>query len=219
MSESRASGLSSVASFDRVADLYQQARPTYPEALIDQIIHYGRLTGESPLLEIGAGTGKATLPLAKRGFCITGLEPGPKLAEIARQRLAAFARVTSTFEQWSAAPKDASYPAIQQAYAEHASSLVGPMPAHSWYASPSSPILADLQDSPHFDEVRNETFSWQQSSPTAEYCDLLRTYSSHSTLAEEQQTALLSAIARAIESHGGSVSIRYCTGLYLARAV
>ena len=41
-------------------------------------------------MEVGCATGKATLPLAQRGFRITCLEPGADLAAAARANLAGF---------------------------------------------------------------------------------------------------------------------------------
>jgi SAM-dependent methyltransferase len=55
------------------------------------------------LLEIGCATGKATLPLAARGFRITCLELGDNLATAATQNLAAYPDVKvirTTFEEW-----------------------------------------------------------------------------------------------------------------------
>jgi hypothetical protein len=44
--------------FGEAAELYDQARPSYPEALIDEVIAFAP---PSPrVLEVGAGTGKAT---------------------------------------------------------------------------------------------------------------------------------------------------------------
>jgi SAM-dependent methyltransferase len=89
--------------FDSAADLYQQARPEYPEALFDTLAALAGLAAGDRLLEVGCATGKATIPLARRGFRITCIEIGPKLAAAARRNLAAFpnAEVTEgTFETW-----------------------------------------------------------------------------------------------------------------------
>lgn len=77
-------------SFDSAADLYQRARPEYPEALHDALIEMAGLNAGDRLLEIGCATGKATLPLARRGFRITCVELGPALASAARRNLADF---------------------------------------------------------------------------------------------------------------------------------
>ena len=93
--------------FDRVAGSYHQARPEYPAALYDRLIAAAGLRPGDRLLEVGCGTGKATIPLARRGFPITCVEPGPALAGQARRNLAGFDRVqvvTDAFETWRPAP-------------------------------------------------------------------------------------------------------------------
>jgi SAM-dependent methyltransferase len=87
--------------FDSAADLYQQARPEYPEQLYEAMIAAAGLGADDRLLEIGCASGKATLPLARRGFRITCVEPGSALADEARRNLASFPEVEvvqSTFE-------------------------------------------------------------------------------------------------------------------------
>jgi SAM-dependent methyltransferase len=77
-------------SFNEVAALYDEARPLYPQAVIDDLF---ALTGARPgnrVLEIGCGTGQITVPLAERGVYITALEPGAELAAIARAKLAVY---------------------------------------------------------------------------------------------------------------------------------
>ena len=55
--------------FDSAAAQYQQARPEYPDALYEELIRLtGLRRGQTRLLEVGCATGKATLPLARRGL-------------------------------------------------------------------------------------------------------------------------------------------------------
>ncbi len=88
--------------FDSAADLYDRVRPDYPDALFDDLITATDLTQASRLLEVGSATGKATLPLVRRGFDVTCIEPGHDLARIARQNLSGYAVrvIESRFEQW-----------------------------------------------------------------------------------------------------------------------
>jgi SAM-dependent methyltransferase len=89
--------------FDRAAGLYQQARPEYPEALYDALIEAAGLQPADRLLEVGCGSGKATAPLARRGFRITCVELGPALAAQARRVLAGAGEVEvleGAFETW-----------------------------------------------------------------------------------------------------------------------
>jgi hypothetical protein len=51
--------------FDCASDLYQQARPEYPEQLYEAMIAAAGLGADDRLLEIGCASGKATLPLAR----------------------------------------------------------------------------------------------------------------------------------------------------------
>ncbi len=90
------------ATFDRAATLYQRARPDYPAELFGELIGVTGLAAGDRLLEIGCATGKATLPLARRGFRITCVEPGPHLAEAARRNLAGLGADISEgrFEDW-----------------------------------------------------------------------------------------------------------------------
>lgn len=91
------------AAFDSAAHLYQQARPGYPAGLYDALIQLSGIEPGDRLLEIGCATGKATAPLASRGFRITCVEIGPELAAAARRDLARFPDVEITeadFETW-----------------------------------------------------------------------------------------------------------------------
>ncbi len=90
------------ATFDAAAALYGRARPDYPPALFDTLAAAADLTPGDALLEVGCGTGKATLPLAQRGFHLLCVEPGPALAAAARVNLKDFpVQVVETrFEEW-----------------------------------------------------------------------------------------------------------------------
>ncbi len=80
--------------FDSVADLYDIARPEYPASLIDNLIENSGIKSNSRILEIGAGTGLLTRAFAFRGFRITGIELGSKLAQKARLNVSKFNNAT-----------------------------------------------------------------------------------------------------------------------------
>ncbi|MGC9666991.1 class I SAM-dependent methyltransferase [Planosporangium sp. 12N6] len=71
--------------FGEVADEYDRIRPGYPAVLIDDVLSYARL-GEVAALEVGAGTGKATLAFAARGVGITAVEPDAAMAAVLARR-------------------------------------------------------------------------------------------------------------------------------------
>jgi SAM-dependent methyltransferase len=91
--------------FDEVAEGYDRARPTYPEPVFDDLVELTGLGPGARLLEIGCGTGQATLTLAARGFLVTCVELGGRLAAVARRKLAPFPGVeivNAEFETWAA---------------------------------------------------------------------------------------------------------------------
>jgi SAM-dependent methyltransferase len=120
-SEERDDRLRLRATFDASADRYQRARPEYPPALFDSLIEFAQLQPGDQLLEIGCATGRATIPLAERGFAITGLELGPLLAAAGRRNLDRFENVVvveADFEQW-AAPHDTRFDLVFAATSWH----------------------------------------------------------------------------------------------------
>ena len=97
--------------FDEDAELYDRARPGYPDSLFDDLVQLTGIGPGSRVVEIGPGTGQATLPLAARGAQITAIELGPSLADKLRANAAGLSvdLVVCAFEDWqpSLTPFDA----------------------------------------------------------------------------------------------------------------
>ncbi|MGV9883469.1 class I SAM-dependent methyltransferase [Streptomyces sp. NPDC003006] len=91
--------------FGEAAELYDSARPGYPDRLVTYVLTYAAL--EHPTaVEIGAGTGKATLPFAARGLPLLCLEPDPRMARVLRRNTAPYPKVrveVTRFERWRSA--------------------------------------------------------------------------------------------------------------------
>lgn len=99
--------------FEEVPELYDRARPTYPPHLFDELAALARLPDEARIVEIGCGTGQATLPLAERGYRITCVELGAQLAAFARRKLSGFPAVevvNAVFESWE--PREGGFDAV-----------------------------------------------------------------------------------------------------------
>jgi SAM-dependent methyltransferase len=95
--------------FEQVPELYDRARPGYPARLFDELAALAPLPDAARILEIGPGTGKATIALAERGYRVTSIELGEQLAAVARRKLSAFPNVeviTADFETWQAPRAD-----------------------------------------------------------------------------------------------------------------
>jgi SAM-dependent methyltransferase len=69
--------------FDRQAERYDRCRPTYPAALMDDLL--GPKPEGLDVFDVGCGTGIASRLMAERGAKVVGIEVAPRMAEIARR--------------------------------------------------------------------------------------------------------------------------------------
>ena len=85
--------------FDEQAERYDRCRPTYPDALIDELL--GPEPAGLDVLDVGCGTGIASRQMAERGAKVLGVELAPRMAEIARSH--GIDVELGAFEGWDAA--------------------------------------------------------------------------------------------------------------------
>ncbi len=85
--------------FDEQAEAYDRFRPTYPEAVIDELL--GPVPAGLDVLDVGCGTGIASRQIAQRGAKVLGVELAPRMAEIARGH--GVEVESAAFEGWEAA--------------------------------------------------------------------------------------------------------------------
>jgi SAM-dependent methyltransferase len=111
--EQHADKASRARSFGSAADVYERARPRYPDAAVDWLLPQGTQT----VLDLGAGTGKLTRSLVARGLDVVAVEPLPEM----RERLAAALPEVRALEGTAEAIPlpDASVDAITVAQAWH----------------------------------------------------------------------------------------------------
>lgn len=106
--------------FGEVADRYDRYRPSYPPALIDDLIALAGLDGSQPVLDVGAGTGKVTVLFAQRGIPMVAIEPNAEMAGVAARNLSGFDHVAveeADFEDWPA--RGRRFPLIVSGQAWH----------------------------------------------------------------------------------------------------
>ncbi len=70
--------------FNENVSNYDKWRPTYCKKLFCDIIQYSKLDQNKKAIEVGIGTGRATLPFLMTGCNITAIEIGKNLAEYSR---------------------------------------------------------------------------------------------------------------------------------------
>lgn len=99
--------------FEQVPELYDRARPSYPSEVFEDLVTLAQLPVGARIVEIGCGTGQATVPLAHRGYAITCVELGTQLAAVARRKLTGFPSVeviNTNFETWQ--PEHSDFDAV-----------------------------------------------------------------------------------------------------------
>jgi SAM-dependent methyltransferase len=90
-------------------------------SLYGELVRLAHLRPGDRLLEVGCATGKATVPLARRGFLVTCVETGAALAAEPRRNLAEFPGVDiaeGAFETWRP-PHQAAFDLVFGATAWH----------------------------------------------------------------------------------------------------
>jgi SAM-dependent methyltransferase len=246
-------------SFGSVAARYDAARPSYPESLVADVLAHAALGPGDAILELGAGTGKATrmFAAATPGQRLVALEPSPEMAALAARH--ADEVVTSDFEAW-AAPQEAfgllicaqawhwldpatrfdrcrsvlapggtlavfwNRPTLEPAelraaldavYSRVAPELAGSIPMRGSRGEPAERWTGELP--PAFCDGELRAYRWTRTVTTAEYLELLGTYSDHIVLEPAVGARLGEAIARELDGAGGSVTLAYRTLLCLAR--
>ena len=88
--------------FGEVAEQYDRMRPGYPESLADEVLAYSGAAPGDAVLEVGCGTGKATVLFARRGLRVHAVEPDAAMAAVARRNCSGL-QVTidvASFEDW-----------------------------------------------------------------------------------------------------------------------
>lgn len=106
--------------FDQAASYYDKFRPSYPQKIIDTLIRKTGMNLNSKILEIGAGSGKATELFAPQGYNFLCIDPGEQLVEVGRKKFANFNNIkfeAARFEEYPA--EAAAFDVIFSAQAFH----------------------------------------------------------------------------------------------------
>jgi len=194
--------------FEGAAGSYQRARPEYPAELFDDLLAVTGLPPGDRVLEVGCATGKATLPLARRGFRVTCVELGADLARAAR----AFWSAEHVFPE----DGDPIFGDLQDVYDEIGEGT----PAGAIQPRPGElrSYEGEIAASGLFDPVHVRHFDWERRYDADQYIDLLETFSGHIVMAGWQRDRLYGAIrSRLAERPGGMLRRHWGAVLHIAR--
>ncbi len=87
--------------FDTVASAYEKFRPSYPDELYEMILNYTTLDEACYAVEVGIGSGQATLPILKTGCNLAAVECGKEFSELCERKFKEypnFSVLTNKFE-------------------------------------------------------------------------------------------------------------------------
>ncbi|MCL2637327.1 MAG: class I SAM-dependent methyltransferase [Oscillospiraceae bacterium] len=103
--------------FDEIVETYDKIRPEYPSELFKDILTYSTA---NKALEIGAGTGKATVPFLSAGFSVTAVELGENMVQFLLSRFNEYKNFNVITSDFEIAPlEDDSYDLVYAASAFH----------------------------------------------------------------------------------------------------
>src|ERR687890_590929 len=197
------------STFDGAALLYDEVRPGYPEDLFDDVVALSRIPAGGRILEIGCGTGQATVPFARRGYRILCVELGENMAAVARRNLEGYAQAEvrcGDFEKWPLG--EGSFDLAISATAFH---WLDPQVAYPKGAG------ARGEGGARAGRVRARRYQWDETYDAEGYLRVLNTYSGHRSLGDATRRRLFSSIADLIDGrYGGRVVKGYLRTLYVA---
>lgn len=238
--------------FDNVVEIYDRIRPSYPDALFDEL--FAKLPERPAIVEIGPATGQATHSLLARGATVTAVEAGTKLASFLRTKFETVASLNVLNTKFEDAPLpagtfDAVFAATSFHWVDPAVRLLkshrllrdGGLLAvvatnqirstvdrgyfdrsHAIYRrhlpdekppgelegeNVEPPELAEFRASGLFGDVRVSRYRWDQTYATADYADLMRSYSNMQEMQPAPREALIAELCAFIDAEfEGSVT-------------
>jgi ubiquinone/menaquinone biosynthesis C-methylase UbiE len=106
--------------FDEIVEAYERRRLEYPCELFKDVLEYSGIGTDKKAIEIGAGTGKATMPFLDAGYHVTAVELGENMTAFLQDKFMnnmSFSVVNTAFE--NASLPENSYDLIYAATAFH----------------------------------------------------------------------------------------------------
>ena len=77
--------------FSDRADAYVRGRPSYPQAIVEQLQRVGALKRGQTVVDLGVGTGLSAEPFLRSGYTVIGVEPNEPMRLAGDQQLREFA--------------------------------------------------------------------------------------------------------------------------------
>lgn len=234
-------------SFGGVAEQYDRFRPSYPAALVEDLV----TLSPAAVLDVGCGTGKAARLLAARGLRVLGVDVDGQMAEVARRH--GIDVEVAPFESWDSGDRRFELIICGQAWhwldpalaVPKAAALLRPggtlalfwnydeldevaqaaldevysrcAPELSRKAKVAAGVPADLETSGLFATVQTRTYRWERVFSRPEWLGTVQTHSDHLRLDPARRATLLDSLGTAIDGLGGTMVSHQGTYTVLAR--
>jgi SAM-dependent methyltransferase len=219
-----------------VAEEYDRVRSGYPAELISDVVALA--SGDGRALEVGAGTGKATVAVAARGLDLTAIEPDRRMADVLARRPADRPNVAIEVCAFEEYVPDRPFGLVFSAQAWHWTD-----PATRWHRAAAALAdggslalfwnndrldgeepadvdptgewpYPDLVESAEFTDVSMRHYEWSRRASIVDYLANLSTRSAYRIMDPAERDAHFDALADRL---GDEVTLRVDTELYLAR--
>ena len=218
---------SQALSFASVAEAYDRARPSYPEAAVSWLVGED---GRRRVVELGAGTGKLTEMLLAAGHDVLATDPLPEMLALLRRRLPGARAAVGRAEAIPVASRSVDVVVCAQSFHwfDHPVALPeiarvlrpGGRLALVWNARDEAvpwvrklgrvigasdnrtDLVEPAEDSAHFGAVETADFRFWQSLDRAHLSDLVRSRSQVAVLAADRRDTVLAAAGALYDEYG-----------------
>lgn len=89
--------LSAIERFSDRADAYVRGRPSYPQAIVEQLQKVGALKRGQTVVDVGVGTGLSAEPFLRSGYAVIGVEPNEPMRIAGDQQLREYVNKGGTY--------------------------------------------------------------------------------------------------------------------------
>lgn len=121
--------------FSDRADAYVRGRPSYPQAIVEQLQEAGALKPGDTVVDVGVGTGLSAEPFLRGGYTVIGVEPSESMRLAGEQQLRASVSNSGTYRSVAGTAEATTLP-------DGAADLIVAGQAFHWFDVPDAAIEA-----------------------------------------------------------------------------
>ena len=121
--------------FSDRADAYVRGRPSYPQAIVEQLQKAGALKHGDTVVDVGVGTGLSAEPFLRSGYTVIGVEPSESMRLAGEQQLREYVNSSGTYRSVAGTAEATTLP-------DSAADLLIAGQAFHWFDVPDAAIEA-----------------------------------------------------------------------------